>query len=125
VGTHFPSCYKCSREIASNLDVIQVHGLCVVGTPLGSSQYVRAYVREKCGTICHDVKKMQVCADPIIRVNLLKICMNTRMAFLSRNVTLEHMAASSKDPAHKSLVHVDQKIVNEVLSTATGDTAKN
>ena len=35
------------------------------------------------------------------------------------------MATSSADPAHKGPVHVDQKIVNEVLSAATGDIAKN
>jgi hypothetical protein len=32
------------------------------------------------------------------------------------------MATSSTDPAHIGPVHVDQKIVKEVLSAATGDT---
>jgi hypothetical protein len=36
--------------LAPNLDVIQVHGLCVVGISVGSFHYIRAYVREKCGT---------------------------------------------------------------------------
>ena len=38
--------------LAPNLEVIQVHGLCVVGTPVGTSDYVRENVRNKCGTIC-------------------------------------------------------------------------
>jgi hypothetical protein len=29
--------------LAPNLEVIQVHGLCVVGTPVGTSDYVREY----------------------------------------------------------------------------------
>ena len=72
---------------APNLDVIQVQGLCVVGTPVGASQYVREYVRNKCGTICKDVEKMRVFADPLIRYHILKFCMHTRLSFLSRNVT--------------------------------------
>jgi hypothetical protein len=44
---------------------------------------------------------------------------------LSRNVTPDNMATSCKDPAHIGPAHVDQKIVNEVLSAATGDTARN
>ncbi len=47
-------------------DVIQVQGLCVVGTPMGAFQYVREYVRSKCGTICNDVEQMRVCSDPLI-----------------------------------------------------------
>jgi hypothetical protein len=40
---------------------------------------------------------------------------------LSRNVTPDNMATSCKDPAHIGPAHVDQKIVNEVLSAATGE----
>ena len=93
------------------------------GTPVGTSDYVREYVRNKCGTICKDVETMRICPDPLIRCHLLKFCMNTRLSFLSRNVTPDNMAKSSTDPAHVGPVHVDQKIVNEVLSA--GDTAKN
>ena len=45
--------------LAPNLEVIRVHGLCVVGTPVGTSDYVREYVRNKCGTICKDVETAQ------------------------------------------------------------------
>jgi hypothetical protein len=65
---------------------------------------------------------MRICSDPLIRYHLLKFCMNTRLTFLSRNVTPDNMATSSTDPAHIGPVHVDQKIVKEVLSAATGDT---
>jgi hypothetical protein len=108
--------------LAPDLDIIQVHGLCVVGTPLGPSDYVREYVRDKCGTICKDVETMRICSDPLIRYQLLKFCMNTRLSFLSRNVTPDNMATSASDPAHIGPVHVDQKIVREVLSAASGDT---
>jgi hypothetical protein len=92
------------------------------GTPVGTSDYVREYVRNKCGTICKDVETMRICSDPLIRCHLLKFCMNTRLSFLSRNVTPDNMAKSSTDPAHVGPVHVDQKIVNEVLSAVPGDT---
>jgi hypothetical protein len=45
--------------LAHALDVIQVQGLCVVGTPMVASKYVREYVRSKCGTICKDVEQMR------------------------------------------------------------------
>ena len=48
--------------------------------------------------------------------------MNTRLTFLSRNVTPDNMATSASDPAHIGPVHVDQKIVREVLSAVSGDT---
>ena len=112
--------------LAHALDVIQVQGLCVVGTPMGSSKYVREYVRSKCGTICNDVEQMRVCSDPLIRYQLLKFCMNTRLSFLSRNVTPDNMASCCDplDRAHIGPAHVDQKIVHEVLSAATSDTIR-
>ena len=68
---------------------------------------------------------MHLCADLLIKFHRLKFRMDTRLAFLSRNVAPDNMTTSSEDPAHKSPVHVNQKIVNEVLSAATGDTAKD
>jgi hypothetical protein len=111
--------------LAPNLDVIQVPGLCVVGAPVGAPHYVREYVRNKCGIICKEVEKMRAMSDLLIRFHILKFCMSTRLSYLSRNVTPDIMATSSDDPAHKGPVHVDQKIVNEVLSAARGDTSKN
>ncbi len=89
---------------------------------MGTSDYVREFVRNKCCTICKDVEILRICSDPLTRYHLLKFCMNTRLSFLSRNVTPDNMATSSTDPAHIGPVHVDQKIVKEVLSAATGDT---
>ena len=105
----------------SALDVIQVQGLCVVGTPMGASQYIRECVRSKCGAICKDVEQMRVC-DPLIRYQLLKFCMNTRLSFLSRNVTPDNMAICSDDQPHIGPIHVYKKIVREVLRAATSDT---
>ena len=51
--------------LAQSLDVIQFNGLCVFGTPVGPKDYVREYVRNKCGTICKDIDQMRVCADPL------------------------------------------------------------
>ena len=65
---------------------------------------------------------MRVCADPLIRYQLLKFCMNTRLSFLSRNVIPDNMATDCDDRAHIGPAHVDNKIVQEVLRAATGDT---
>jgi hypothetical protein len=53
--------------LAPDLEVIQVHSLCVMGTPVGTSDYVSEYVRNKCGTICKDVETMRIYSDPLIR----------------------------------------------------------
>ena len=113
--------------LAQDLDVIQVQGLCVVCTPVGPTDYVREHVRNKCGTICKDVDQMRVCSDPLIRYQLLKFCMNTRLSFLSRNVTPDNMATGcdDNDRAHIGPAHVDNKFVQEVLRAATGDTLKH
>ncbi len=39
-------------------------------------------------------------ADPLIRYQLLKFCMNTRLSFLSRNATPDNMATCCEDRAH-------------------------
>ena len=86
--------------LAPELDVIQVRGLCVVGTPVGTAEYIRAYVRSKCGTNCKDIDTVRIYSDSLIRYSryqFLKFCMNTRLSFLSRNVTPENMATSSDD----------------------------
>ena len=91
---------------------------------MGPKDYVREYVRNKCGTICKDIDQMRVCADPLIRYQLLKFCMSTRLSFLSRNVIPDNMATDCDDRAHigPASAHVDNKIVQEVLRAATGDT---
>ena len=89
---------------------------------MGPKDYVREYVRNKCGTICKDIDQIRVCADPLIRYQLLKLCMNTRLSFLSRHVIPDNMATDCDDRAHIGPAHVDNKIVQEVLRAATGDT---
>jgi hypothetical protein len=65
--------------------------------------------------ICKDIDQMRVCADPLIRYQLFQFCMNTRLSFLSRNVTPDNMATDCDDRAHIDPAHVDNKIVQEVI----------
>jgi len=81
--------------------------------------------RNKCGTICKDIDQMRLCADALIRYQLLKFCMNTRLSFLSRNVIPDNMTTDCDDRANIGPAHVDNKIVQEVLRAATGDTLKH
>ncbi len=48
--------------------------------------------------------------------------MNTCLSFMLRNVIPDNMATDCDDRAHIGPAHVDNKIVQEVLRAATGDT---
>ena len=103
-------------------DVIQVHGLRVVGAPIGDDNFVHAFVRDKCETICKDVEQMRLMSDPLIHYHLLKFCMNTRLDFLGRNVIPANMHTANDDLRHIGPRHVDVKITDEVLRMATSNT---
>jgi len=50
--------------------------------------------------------------------------MNACLSLLSHNVTPGNMATCAEDQAHIGPIHVDKKIVREVLRAATSDTIK-
>ena len=69
-----------------DLGIINVTGLKYVGVPLGSPEFVDAYVRSKADDIQQDVQKLRIIQDPKIHYDLLRFCQHTRIAFLARNV---------------------------------------
>jgi hypothetical protein len=68
------------------LDIITVTGLKCVGVPIGTPEFVNAFVRSKAHAIEQDVQKLRVVKDPKTHYDLLRVCQHTRLAFLARNV---------------------------------------
>jgi hypothetical protein len=70
------------------LDIVKVAGMTCVGVPMGTPEFVNAFVRSKAHDIVQDVNKLRIVPDPKIRYDLLRFCQHTRLAFLARNVPL-------------------------------------
>jgi len=47
-------------------NVVQVEGMVCVGVPIGSPQFVQAFVAEKSKTMVEDVKKLQLLSVPCV-----------------------------------------------------------
>jgi hypothetical protein len=103
---------------------MQVHGLCV-GAPQWAHPTTSGSTCET--SVATSASMSQRCASSVPTgswYQLLNFCMNTCLSFLSCNVTPDNMATCCEDPTHIGPVHVDRQIVNEVLSSATGDTTR-
>jgi len=68
------------------LGTINATGLICVGVPIGTPEFVNAFVRSKALAIEQDVQKRRIVHDPKIHYDLLRFCQHTRLAFLARNV---------------------------------------
>ena len=74
-----------------------------MGVPIGSLEFVNAFVRSKAHAIEKDVRKLRIVQDPKIHYDLLRFCQHTRLAFLAGNVPPDVMmrpADASFDPGH-------------------------
>jgi hypothetical protein len=71
------------KDILTN-QVVQVEGMVCVGVPIGSPQFVQAFVAEKSKTMVEDVKKLHFLTDPRVHFKLVRFCHNTRLAHLNR-----------------------------------------
>jgi hypothetical protein len=91
--------------LAHDLDVIHVQGLCVVGTPMGASQYIREYVRSKCGAICKDVEQMRVCGS-YFYYNRAAIGLACAQATAMRIDIAPHKRHLRKPPHHVPDIHL-------------------
>ena len=75
------------KDIAEpDLNIINVTGMTCVGVPMGSPEFVTAFVRSKAKILQQDVQKLRIVPDPLIHYALLRFCQHTRLAFLARNV---------------------------------------
>ena len=95
-------------------NVIQVEGITCVGVPIGSPEFVTAFVKTKTSAMVDDVRKLRVLSDPLTHTRLVKFCHNTRLSYLNRNLPPDVM----RNPAC-GLQTVDQAISLEVLRRGT------
>jgi hypothetical protein len=95
-------CELYEQDLAKpELDTIIVTGLKCVGVPIGTPEFVNAFVRSKAHAIEQDVQKFRIVQDPKIHYDLLRFCQHTLLAFLARNVHPDVMmrpADASFDP---------------------------
>ena len=74
------------KDIAEpDLNIINVTGMTCVGVPMGSPEFVTAFVRSKAKILqqdSKDVQKLRIVPDPMIHYALLRFCQHTRLAFL-------------------------------------------
>ena len=64
-------------------NVVQVDGMVCVGVPIGSPEFVQAFVAEKSKTMVEDVKKLQLLTDPGVHFKLVRYCHNMRLSHLN------------------------------------------
>ena len=58
-----------------------VEGIEVLGTPLGTDTYIKAYMAQNCLKIIRDVEKHDPLTDGFVHNQLMKLCMNTRTQY--------------------------------------------
>jgi hypothetical protein len=104
-----------------DLGIINVTGLKCVGGPIGTPEFVDAFVRSKADDIQQDVQKLRIIQDPKIHYDLLRFCQHSRIAFLARNVPPDVMMKHTDgNPAAPTLVQ--DAIVQAILQRGLGDT---
>ena len=66
------------KDIAEpDLNIINVTGMTCVGVPMGSPEFVTAFVRSKAKILQQDVQKLRIVPDPLIHYALLRFCQHT------------------------------------------------
>ena len=90
-----PSLASLNDVLDPPANVITVTGMRCVGVPIGTPEFVHAYVRANAVEIGNDVQKLSIITDPKIHYDLLGFCQHTRLGFLSRNLPPEVMMTST------------------------------
>jgi hypothetical protein len=104
-----------------DLGIINVTGLKCVGVPIGTPEFVNAFVRSKALDIEQDVHKLRIIKDPKILYDLLHFCQHTRLAFLARNVPPDVMMRHANG-LNAAPVLIQDAIVQAILQRGLGDT---
>ena len=89
--------------------------------PIGTPEFVDAFVRSKADDIQQDVQKLRIIQDPRIHYDLLRFCQHTRIAVLARNVPPDVMM-NHTDGNPAAPILVQDAIVQAILQRGLGDT---
>lgn len=98
-----------------NRDVVQVDGMVCAGVPMGSPDFVRTFVHEKTKAMIQDVCSLHIMQDPLIHLQLVRFCHNTKLSYLSRALP-PHILS---DPAC-GVQTADRAMAMEILRRGTG-----
>jgi hypothetical protein len=71
-----------------NQEMFSVQGIEVMGTPLGTDDYIRNFVTQNCIKISRNVEKVEPITDGFVHFQLVQKCMNTFTQYMSSNITL-------------------------------------
>ena len=90
-----PSLASLFDILDPSANVITVTGMRCVGVPIGTPEFVQAYVRAKAVEIGSDVQKLSIITDPKLHYDLLRFCQHTLLGFLSRTLSPDVMMTSA------------------------------
>ena len=103
-----------------------------VGVPMGTPEFVNAFVRSKAKGIEQDVQKLRIVPGPKIHYDLLRFCQHTRLAFLARDIAPDALMRPvdvNFDPARGDRtspvpvpVFIQDSIVKAILQRGLGAT---
>jgi hypothetical protein len=114
---HFLRTIPAIQHLANEFtqEMFSVEGIEVLGTPIGTDNYIRNFVAQNCLKIVRDIEKLEPLSDGLVHFQLIQKTMNTRSQYMSANITLppqEHFAKAQ----HR---HLDTAIQNAILKKGT------
>ncbi len=83
-----PQLTQLSRELS--LDSFLPDGFVGIGVPIGTDNFVRQFVVEKCRDIIADVEKIDTIEDRFVHFQLLRFCQATRLQHINSHIILHN-----------------------------------
>jgi hypothetical protein len=108
-----PSIHHLAGEFTQ--EMFTVEGIEVLGTPIGTDNYIRNFVAHNCLKIVRDIEKLEPVSDGFVHFQLIQKTMNTRTQYMSANITLPPQERYVQ-AQHR---HVDTAIQNAILKKGT------
>ena len=114
---HFLRTIPAIQHLANEFtqEMFSVEGIEVLGTPIGTDNYIRNFVAHNCLKIVRDIEKLEPLSDGLVHFQLIQKTMNRRTQYMSANITLppqEHFVQAR-------IRHVDTAIQNTILKKGT------
>ena len=86
---HFLRTIPAIRHLANEFtqEMFSVEGIEVLGTPIGTDNYIKNFVAQNCLKIVRDIEKLEPLSDGLVHFQLIQKTMNTRTQYVSANIT--------------------------------------
>jgi hypothetical protein len=96
-------------------DMFTTTGIEVLGTPIGTDDYIKDFVAQNSIKIMKDVEKLEPLTDAFTHFQLVKMTVNTHPQYMSDNITLPHQERFLS----VQHIHVDKYIAKTILQKVT------